>query len=180
MIGRHPFVGEFDVFAVEGGMAAMTYIFNTVRENHLIKPRDMVALGMPIFTPYIEVPRLNDYQLNVVNLDAGVENGWLYSKKELDKLRDPEVKAFFLVNPGTPPSVENDDESLRYVAEIVKERPVLILLTDDVYGTLADNFVSLFTLAPRNTILVYSYSRYFGATAWRLGTTGRLGGQCGG
>ncbi|HTR10261.1 MAG TPA: bifunctional aspartate transaminase/aspartate 4-decarboxylase, partial [Paraburkholderia sp.] len=33
MIGKHPFVGEFDVFAVEGGTAAMTYIFNTMREN---------------------------------------------------------------------------------------------------------------------------------------------------
>ena len=69
MIGDHPFVGEFDVFAVEGGTAAMTYIFNTMRENHLIKPGDTIALGMPIFTPYIEIPRLNDYQLNVVNLE---------------------------------------------------------------------------------------------------------------
>ena len=63
MIGKHPFVGEFDVFAVEGGTAAMTYIFNTMRENHLIKAGDTIALGMPIFTPYIEIPRLNDYQL---------------------------------------------------------------------------------------------------------------------
>ncbi len=36
MIGRHPFIGEFDIFATEGGTAAMTYIFNTLRENHLI------------------------------------------------------------------------------------------------------------------------------------------------
>ena len=49
-------------------------------------------------------------------------------------------------------------------------RPDLILLTDDVYGTFADDFVSLFALAPKNTILVYSYSKYFGATGWRLGT----------
>jgi aspartate 4-decarboxylase len=170
MIGKHPFVGEFDIFAVEGGTAAMTYIFNTMRENHLISVGDTIALGMPIFTPYIEIPRLNDYQLNVVNLNAGVESGWQYSKKELDKLRDPKVKAFFLVNPSNPPSVKISDESLEYVAEIVKERPNLILLTDDVYGTFADDFVSLFALAPKNTILVYSYSKYFGATGWRLGT----------
>jgi aspartate 4-decarboxylase len=170
MIGKHPFVGEFDVFAVEGGTAAMTYIFNTMRENHLIKAGDTIALGMPIFTPYIEIPRLNDYQLNVVNLDATVENNWQYSKEELDKLRDPKVKAFFLVNPSNPPSVRISDESLEYIAEIVKERPDLILLTDDVYGTFADDFVSLFALAPKNTILVYSYSKYFGATGWRLGT----------
>src|SRR5580698_482493 len=169
MIGKHPFIGEFDVFATEGGTAAMTYIFNTMRENHLIKPGDTIALGLPIFTPYIEIPRLNDYQLNVVNLEADVANGWQYSKKELEKLRDPKVKAFFLVNPSNPPSVKIDDESLQYIADIVHERPDLILLTDDVYGTFADNFVSLFALAPKNTILVYSYSKYFGATGWRLG-----------
>ncbi|WP_321928042.1 bifunctional aspartate transaminase/aspartate 4-decarboxylase [Paraburkholderia guartelaensis] len=169
MIGKHPFVGEFDVFAVEGGTAAMTYIFNTMRENFLIKAGDTIALGMPIFTPYIEIPQLNDYQLNVVHVNATVENNWQYSKKELDKLRDPKVKAFFLVNPSNPPSVKIDDVSLEYMAEIVKERPDLIILTDDVYGTFADNFVSLFALAPKNTILVYSYSKYFGATGWRLG-----------
>jgi aspartate 4-decarboxylase len=170
MIGKHPFVGDFDIFATEGGTAAMTYILNTMRENHLIKPGDTIALGSPIFTPYIEIPTLNDYQLNVVNLDADVELGWQYSKKELDKLRDPKVKAFFLVNPSNPPSVKMNTESLEYIAEIVKERPDLILLTDDVYGTFADDFVSLFALCPKNTILVYSYSKYFGATGWRLGT----------
>ncbi|WP_321797634.1 bifunctional aspartate transaminase/aspartate 4-decarboxylase [Caballeronia sp. J97] len=170
MIGKYPFVGEFDIFAVEGGTAAMTYIFNTMKQNHLINAGDTIALGRPIFTPYIEIPTLNDYELNVVNLDADVENNWQYSKAELDKLRDPKVKAFFLVNPSNPPSVKISDESLEYIAEIVKERPDLILLTDDVYGTFADDFVSLFALAPKNTILVYSYSKYFGATGWRLGT----------
>jgi aspartate 4-decarboxylase len=169
MIGKHPFVGDFDTFAVEGGTAAMTYIFNTMRENFLISAGDTIALGRPIFTPYIEIPRLNDYKLEVVNLDATVENNWQYSKKELDKLRDKKVKAFFLVNPSNPPSVKMDDASLEYIAEIVKERPDLILLTDDVYGTFADDFVSLFALCPKNTILVYSYSKYFGATGWRLG-----------
>ncbi|CAH2805846.1 MAG: L-aspartate-beta-decarboxylase [uncultured Caballeronia sp.] len=169
MIGKHPFVGEFDIFAVEGGTAAMTYIFNTMRKNFLIKPGDTIALGRPICTPYIEIPRLNDYKLEVVNLDADVEHAWQYSRKELDKLRDPKVKAFFLANPSNLPSVKMDDESLQYIADIVKERPDLIL-TDDVYGTFADDFVSLFALCPRNTILVYSYSKYFGATGWRLGT----------
>ena len=170
MVGKHTFQGKFDTYAVEGGTAAMTYIFNTMRENHLIKAGDTIALGMPIFTPYIEIPELNDYKLNVVHLDAKVEDGWQYSKKELDKLRDPKIKAFFLVNPSNPPSVKISDESLHYIAEIVKERPDLILLTDDVYGTFADNFTSLFAIAPHNTILVYSYSKYFGATGWRLGT----------
>jgi aspartate 4-decarboxylase len=44
-----------------------------------------------------------------------------------------------------------------------------VILTDDVYGTFADDFVSLFSICPHNTILVYSFSKYFGATGLRLG-----------
>ena len=169
MIGNHPFIGDFDLFAVEGGTAAMTYLFNSIRENHLLKPGDTIALGMPIFTPYIEIPELNDYKLVELSIDADPGSNWQYSNKELDKLRDPKVKAFFLVNPSNPPSVRMSDESLEYLASIIEERPDLIILTDDVYGTFADNFVSLFAMCPKNTILVYSFSKYFGATGWRLG-----------
>ncbi|SOZ14024.1 putative Aminotransferase, Putative aspartate decarboxylase [Cupriavidus taiwanensis] len=169
MIGNHPFIGEFDLFAVEGGTAAMTYLFNSIRENRLLRPGDTIALGMPIFTPYIEIPELNDYQLEELTIDADPDSRWQYSKKELDKLRDPKVKAFFLVNPSNPPSVRMSDESLEYLASIIEARPDLIILTDDVYGTFADNFVSLFAMCPKNTILVYSFSKYFGATGWRLG-----------
>ena len=50
-----------------------------------------------------------------------------------------------------------------------KKRPDLILLTDDVYGTFVPNFRSLMAELPYNTIGVYSYSKYFGCTGWRLG-----------
>ena len=169
MIGSRPFVGSFDMYAVEGGTAAMTYIFNSLRENHLLEAGDTIALGMPIFTPYIEIPLLNDYQLVELMIEAPEENNWQYTKKELDKLLDPKVKAFFLVNPSNPPAVKMSDEVLSHIAEIVKKRPDLIILTDDVYGTFADAFVSLFAICPFNTILVYSFSKYFGATGWRMG-----------
>jgi aspartate 4-decarboxylase len=50
-----------------------------------------------------------------------------------------------------------------------KKRRDLIVLTDDVYGTFVDGFRSLAAELPRNTILVYSFSKYFGCTGWRLG-----------
>ena len=169
MIGTHPFVGRFDMYAVEGGTAAMTYLFNSLRENHVLQAGDTIALGMPIFTPYIEIPHLNDYQLVELLIDAPPENNWQFTKKELQKLLDPKVKAFFLCNPSNPPSVKLSDEVLEAIVDIVKKRPDLIILTDDVYGTFADNFRSLFAMCPQNTILVYSFSKYFGATGWRMG-----------
>ena len=52
------------------------------------------------------------------------------------------------------------------------KRPDLIILTDDVYGTFTEGFRSLAADLPRNTILVYSYSKHFGCTGWRLGVVG--------
>ena len=49
---------------------------------------------------------------------------------ELEKLLDPKVKAFFLVNRSNPPPVKISDESLKFIAEVIKERPDLILLTE--------------------------------------------------
>lgn len=169
MIGEYPFYGKFDMFAVEGGTAAMSYIFSSLQENHLLKKGDTIALGLPIFTPYIEIPKLNDYNLVEIGINAQPENQWQYGKKELDKLLDPKIKAFFLVNPSNPPSVRISNEDIAYLTQIIKKRPDLIILTDDVYGTFADNFISIFATCPQNTILVYSFSKYFGATGWRLG-----------
>ena len=166
--GRLP-SGGIDLFAVEGGTAAMTYVFNTMRENRLLAPGDKIAVGLPIFTPYIEIPHLNDYELVEIGVNADDAGGWQYSEAELAKLSDPAVKAFFVVNPSNPPSVKIDARGLAQIAAIVAQRPDLILLTDDVYGTFADDFLSLFAICPRNTILVYSFSKYFGATGWRLG-----------
>jgi aspartate 4-decarboxylase len=159
-----------DLFAVEGGTAGITYAFNSLRENKLLAPGDVIAIGMPIFAPYIEIPRLNDYRLIELAIEADPEAGWQYPDRELDKLLDPRVKAFLLVNPGNPSSVKINPAGLTRIAQIVEsKRPDLIILTDDVYATFADDFVSLFALCPRNTILVYSFSKYFGATGWRLG-----------
>jgi len=151
----------------------MTYIFNTLRENHLVKKGDKIALGTPIFTPYLEIPVLNDYELVIVDVEQNEDRDWQYTDAELAKLADPDVKAFFLVNPSNPSSVSIAEESLQKIADLVRDkRKDLIILTDDVYGTFVNGFRSLAAIAPKNTILVYSYSKYFGATGWRLGAIG--------
>lgn len=165
---------EYDLFATEGGTAAMCYIFDSLQSNHLLKKGDTVALMTPIFTPYIEIPRLDRYSFNVVNIyaDSLNEEGlhtWQYPKEEMDKLRDPNVKLVFLVNPSNPPSYTLSEECTNYLIDIVKkDNPNLMIVTDDVYGTFAHNFKSLMYTLPENTLCVYSYSKYFGATGWRL------------
>ncbi|MFY9709924.1 MAG: aspartate 4-decarboxylase [Candidatus Cybelea sp.] len=175
MCGDSPPPGTYDVFAVEGGTAAMCYIFDSLMVNGLLKRGDRIALAVPTFTPYLEIAHLDKYAFETVEIDASgtYESGahsWQYPDGEIDKLLDPTIKAFFVVNPSNPPSYAIQRSTLERIAEIVRgKRKDLIIITDDVYGTFVEGFESLMKYAPRNTITVYSFSKYFGCTGWRLG-----------
>jgi aspartate 4-decarboxylase len=167
--------GDWDLFAVEGGTAAICYVFDSLATNLLLRPRDRIALMVPAFTPYLEIPRLDRYDLDVIELRASAVDDrgnptWQFPDSEIDKLADPAVKALFVVNPSNPPSVMLAPGSLARVADIVRTtNPGLIIVTDDVYGTFVPGFRSLMDVLPANTIAIYSFSKYFGATGWRLG-----------
>ena len=170
MCGKPLPSGKFDLFAVEGGTAAMCYIFKSLKSNRLLRSGDTIALGTPIFTPYLEFPHLEDFNLNVVNIQAPQENRFQFTDEQLKKLEDPKIKAFFLVNPGNPTGAAISKEVIAKITKLVKtKRPDLMLLTDDVYGTFVHDFRSLMGELPQNTIGVYSYSKYVGCTGWRLG-----------
>ncbi|ADD08432.1 bifunctional aspartate transaminase/aspartate 4-decarboxylase [Candidatus Aciduliprofundum boonei] len=165
----HDLLGETQLFAVEGGTAAMAYLFESLKANYILEEGDKIALAVPIFTPYIEIPRLDTYRLVEIEIVADPEQGYQIPDEELEKLLDPDIKAFFLVNPGNPTSVKLNDSTLKKIKEIIKKRKNLVIITDDVYATFADDFKSIYAVCPHNTILVYSFSKYFGATGWRLG-----------
>ncbi len=170
MCGKPVPSGRFDLFAVEGGTAAMCYIFKSLKSNRLLRSGDTIALGTPIFTPYLEFPHLEDFNLNVVNIQAPQENRFQFTDEQLKKLEDPKIKAFFVVNPGNPTGAALSKEVIAKITKLVKtKRPDLMILTDDVYGTFVHDFRSLLGELPQNTIGVYSYSKYVGCTGWRLG-----------
>lgn len=175
MGGSIPKEKEYDLFAVEGGTAAMCYIFDTLIANHLLRQRDHIALMVPIFTPYLEIPELSRYNFQVTYVHASCVNKdgrhtWQYPKEEIDKVGNTDIKALFVVNPSNPPSVAIDEAMIAYLKNVIhKKNPELMIITDDVYGTFTDHFKSLMTEIPYNTIGVYSFSKYFGVTGWRLG-----------
>ncbi len=158
-----------DIFPTEGGSAAMCYVFHSLNHNRILKPGDKIAIGTPIFTPYLEIPDVNNYGLVSIDVSADKDHNWDINPDELDKLRDKEIKAFFLVNPSNPASHALSSQTLEKLKDIVKDNPDLIILTDDVYGTFVTGFESVYSALPDNTILVYSFSKLYGVTGWRTG-----------
>lgn len=105
-----------------------------------------------------------------INLQSKEENNWELLDEDIEKLIDPNLKALFLVNPSNPSSMSLSKQALEEIQKVIEKNPNLIIITDDVYGTFVKDFQSVYSVVPTNTILVYSYSKLYGATGWRLGT----------
>lgn len=171
---NRPPKGSYDLFATEGGTAGMCYVFDSLQENFLLSKGDTIALLVPAFTPYIEIPELARYDYDVINIAADklTPDGlhiWQYRKEEIDRLKDPKIKAVFIINPSNPPSYAIAPDTLKQIISIVKnENPNLMIVTDDVYASYVPGFRSLMAELPQNTLCIYSFSKYFGATGWRL------------
>lgn len=172
----NPPADTFDLFAVEGSTAGMVYCFDVLKQNFLLNEGDAVGLMVPVFTPYIEIPELNEFKYEVLNIKAdgmdadGVHN-WKYNLDDIAKLKDKKYKMLFVVNPSNPPSYALDPETVEAIKEVVKENPDLMILTDDVYGTFVPGYRSLIADLPYNAMSCYSFSKYFGATGWRVAVT---------
>ncbi|MGW5736044.1 MULTISPECIES: bifunctional aspartate transaminase/aspartate 4-decarboxylase [Streptomyces] len=178
MFDHKPPAGNLSLFATEGGTAAMCYIFDSLMKNGILHKGDKIALMVPVFTPYVEIPELDTYEFDVTYVEASMfaEAGvreWRYPEEEVAKLADPAIKMVCLVNPSNPPSLALSQRVADQLQQIVAtSNPNLLIVTDDVYGTFVEGFRSVAADLPRNTLLVYSYSKHYGATGWRLGVIG--------
>ena len=160
------------LFPTEGATAAISYIFDSLKENHLISPGDKIIINTPIFSPYLAIPKLNDYRLKTIDLKSIESDHWQLKAEAVEALNDSEVKALILVNPSNPGSVALSNPTLEALKDAVKRNPSLMVITDEVYSTFASEFRSVYSVIPYNTLLVYSYSKLYGATGWRLGVLG--------
>jgi len=166
----------FDLFAVEGSTAGMCYAFDVLKQNFLLDKGDSIAIMVPVFTPYIEIPQLSEFEYDVLNVRADVMtpdgiHTWQYDLKDIEKLKNPKYKMLFVTNPSNPPSYAIDRATVEAIKEVVKANPNLMILTDDVYGTFVRGYRSLIADLPFNAMSCYSFSKYYGATGWRIAVT---------
>ncbi|XPV76097.1 MAG: bifunctional aspartate transaminase/aspartate 4-decarboxylase [Desulfovibrio sp.] len=168
--GKPPADTKFNLFATEGATAAMIYVFDSLRENKILNPGDKVAIVTPIFSPYLELPKLKDYGLETVYIKGDEEAGWQIPDSELEKLKDPSVKALYMVNPTNPTSVSLSGDTVKRIANVIRtSNENMVVISDTVYASFVDEFNTMGSELPDNIIGVYSFSKYFGVTGWRLG-----------
>ena len=80
----------------------MCYIFKSLKSNRMLNPGDTIALGVPIFTPYLEMAHLEDYDLKIVEVQAKQENRFQFTDEELEEAARPEDQGVLHRQPGQP------------------------------------------------------------------------------
>lgn len=163
---------DFEFFPTEGAAAGILYVFNTLKENFLLKPGDTIAIITPVFSPYLEMPKLANYDLNIVELRTNPDKNYALDDEEINKLKDKKIKGLFMVNPANPAAFALPKENIDKIGHIVNtERTDMFVLSDSVYSPFCKRgaYNSFMISCPKNTIEVYSLSKYFGTTGWRLG-----------
>jgi len=158
------------LFATEGATAAIMYTFNSLHINGILNKGDKIGILTPIFSPYLEIPDLYKFELVKICVEASEEKGWEIPEEELIKIKDKDMKALFMVNPTNPTAQSLTKKTVKRIGNIIRKyNPNLIVLDDNVYAPFVKEYNSLFNEIPENTIGVYSLSKYFGVTGWRLG-----------
>ena len=163
---------DFEFFATEGAAAGILYVLNTLKENFLLQPGDTIAIITPIFSPYLEMPKLNNYDLKIVELKGNPAKNYALDDEEINKLKDKKIKGLFMVNPTNPPAFALPKQNIDKIGHLVNtERPDMFVLSDSVYSPFCKRgaYNSFMLSCPKNTIEVFSLSKYFGTTGWRLG-----------
>lgn len=162
---------ELEVTPTLGASDGLGGLFKMLMEEKILSAGDRLALLTPTFSPLLLVPELaQKVELVEVELKPQPSGVWTLPAEEAEKLADPRVKVFFVVDPGNPvPSTLPAEEVDRLARLVAARNPDLLLVTDLVYAPLTRGFTPILQRLPEQTLGVCSWSKHFGATGWRLG-----------
>lgn len=159
-----------DLIATEGASAGLSYIIDALFECNLLKRGDTIGVLTPVYAPYIEMSAsIPDRALRLIKLST--ERMFSSSNtEEIAKIK--QIKVLFSVNPTNPESVPLPRETVHKVVEMMNaHNPRMLIVSDSAYGsfTHGECFYDFPEAAPKNSIGIFSFSKLWGVTGWRMG-----------
>jgi len=152
------------VIVTTGGAGALFTTFMTV-----LDPGDEVLLPDPAWTNY--PPMLHTLGARWTGYPLDPASGFEPDLSALEGLVGPRTKAILVNSPGNPTGGVFRRETLEALVAFA-ERHDLWLISDECYDEMVfeGEHVSVATLgAPERTISIFSFSKTYAMTGWRLG-----------
>ncbi|MDO4903865.1 MAG: aminotransferase class I/II-fold pyridoxal phosphate-dependent enzyme [Limosilactobacillus sp.] len=136
----------------------------------LLNPGDKVIVPTPIFSLYFPSVSLTGAEPVKVNTS---DDGFLLTAERLEEelsKHGEAVKAIVLNYPNNPTGRTYSRDELLALAKVIKEHH-LIAIVDEIYSELVydQEFASLATILPEQTILISGLSKSHAMTGYRIG-----------
>ena len=156
-----------EVVVVPGGKPVMFYTMLM-----LVNPGDEVIIpdpGFPIYRSCIEfaggVP---------VPIPLREEDSFKYDLNRLKDSLTPKTKLVILNSPSNPTGGVFGVEDLKAIAEILRDRPDIFIMSDEIYDRLVYDSdiapsIAAFPEFKDRTIILNGFSKAYAMTGWRLG-----------
>ncbi|MCR4604831.1 MAG: aminotransferase class I/II-fold pyridoxal phosphate-dependent enzyme [Eubacterium sp.] len=154
-----------EVFITVGGSEAIDLACRV-----MLNPGDEVIIPEPCYVSYLPCVALAGGKPVRLALDA--KDQFKLTKEKLLSAITDKTKLLILPFPNNPTGAVMDEDELKEIAEIVKERDIFVL-SDEIYAELTfdGRHVSIASLPgmKERTIVINGFSKAFAMTGWRLG-----------
>lgn len=146
-------------------------LFNALQA--VCNPGDEVIIPQPYWVSYPELIKMADAKPVLLNTEE--HNGFVYTKKGLEKLINEKTKAIILNSPNNPTGSVFNEEDLKVIAQVAVENNIYVI-SDEIYEKLVygRKHISIASLGDdiKNlTIVVNGVSKCYAMTGWRIGYT---------
>ncbi|MFK7783843.1 MAG: pyridoxal phosphate-dependent aminotransferase [Crocinitomicaceae bacterium] len=140
----------------------------------LINEGDEVIIPAPYWVSYLEIVKVAQGKPVIVN--AGIENDFKLSGKELEAAITDKTKLIIFSTPCNPTGSVYSKEELVGIAEVLERYPNVVIIADEIYEHI--NFTSKheslaqFEEIKNQVVTVNGVSKAWAMTGWRLGYIG--------
>ena len=140
----------------------------------LINPGDEVIIPAPYWVSYEEIVKMAEGV--PVGIETSIANDFKITPDQLKAAINTKTKLMIYSSPCNPSGSVYTKEELRGLADVLKDHPSIIVISDEIYEHI--NFTnSYFSMAAfddmyNQVVTVNGVSKSFAMTGWRLGYIG--------
>ncbi|HGY5536227.1 MAG: pyridoxal phosphate-dependent aminotransferase [Prochlorococcus sp.] len=156
------------VLVTNGGKQAIFNLFQVI-----LNPGDEVLLPAPYWLSYPQMAHLAGAQVKL--LPSTTETGFCLDLNSLEAAIGPKTRLLLLNSPGNPTGRVMPYEELEGVAELLRDYPQILVMSDEIYELLlcdGQKHHSFSAVAPDladRTFIVNGFAKGWAMTGWRLG-----------
>jgi len=137
----------------------------------MIDPDDEVVVASPYWVSYSEMVKLSEGTVKLI--EAGIENDFKITAKQLDEAISAKTKMVMLNSPCNPTGSVYTKEELKALAEVIDKHKHVYVISDEIYEHIIfsgkhESFAQFESIKDR-VIIINGVSKGFAMTGWRLG-----------